>query len=333
MSASVTDSDRPALASPPAEFGGDQVAWAMWLYYGEARTQNDIARALGVSRASVANYLAEARRRGLVSISIAPETLSRVDAARRLADAFGLAGAYVLPADPDASGDEVALRRRLGAAAALTAPIFLSDGMVLGVAFGRTMLEFARALPERVFPCATVAQVSGSSLGDAETSPEACTALIAGRLGAQCRNLHAPAVVGSEALRDALMAEPTLARHFRLTSACDVAIYGVGEISADTTWADTDYITDEVKSDYVARGAVGVLIGRFIDARGREVAGPLSGRQIGMSLDRLAAVRTRICVAGGPPKIDAIRATLAGGYATHLVTDAPTAAALMEDAT
>ncbi|MEM8755105.1 MAG: sugar-binding transcriptional regulator [Pseudomonadota bacterium] len=332
MAAALEDTARPE-APPPAEFGGDLVTWAMWLYYGEARTQNEIARSLGVSRASVANYLAEARRRGLVNISIAPDTLARVGLAQRLAARYGLAGAHVLPADPEGGAEAAALRRRLGAAAAQMLPPFLEDGMVLGVAWGRTMLELARALPERSLPRATVAQVSGSSLGDAETSPEACTALIAGRLGARCRNLHAPAVVGTEGLRDALMAEPTVARHFELTSACDAVVFGVGEISRTTTWVDTDYITETVAADYVERGAVGVLIGRFVDEAGREVAGPLAGRQIGMELDRLAAAKTRICVSGGPPKLDATRATLAGGYATHFVTDAPTAAALLGEGT
>ena len=77
--------ENAAEIAPPPEFGGDAVIWAMWLYYGESRTQNEVAKTLGVSRASVANYLAEARRRGLVSISIAPNVLERVTIARDLA--------------------------------------------------------------------------------------------------------------------------------------------------------------------------------------------------------------------------------------------------------
>ncbi|MEM7523805.1 MAG: sugar-binding domain-containing protein [Pseudomonadota bacterium] len=327
----MTDAAHPLDPAPPPEFGGDVVIWAMWLYYGESRTQNEIAKTLGVSRASVANYLSEARRRGLVSISIAPAALARVGLARRLAARYGLEGAYVLPTDPDGATDGISLRRRLGVAAAQTALPFLSNDVVIGVAWGRTMIELARALPERSLPMTTIVQVSGSSLGDAETSPEACTALIAGRLGARCRNLHAPAVVGSADLRGALMAEPSIERHFELTQKCRTVIFGVGEISATTTWADTDYLTEAISADYVARGAVGVLIGRFIDEAGDELPGPLEGRQIGMELGGLTAAATRICVAGGAAKLAATRATLAGRYATHLVTDAPTAKALMEE--
>jgi DNA-binding transcriptional regulator LsrR (DeoR family) len=51
---------------------------------------------------------------------------------------------------------------------------------------------------------------------------------------------------------------------------------------------------------------------------------------IGITLDELKAVPVRICAAGGAQKIDAIRAGLEGGYATHLVTDMATARVLLE---
>ena len=327
--------DTPELRkSVPIRFGGDTMLWAVWLYYAEGRTQSEVSQMLGVSRASVANYLARARRDGLVTVNIVPDVLSRVTRSVELAERYGLAGAGVTPAleGGPAGGDETprALRRRLGIAAAQVLLPRLGTASVLGVAWGRTMLEVARALPERRLPATRVVQVSGSSLGDTESSPEACTALIAGRLGARCYNFHAPAVVSSRALRDALLRESTLIRHFERMRACDSVIFGIGELSGGTIWSDTDSLPPAVAGEYVARGAAGIVIGRFIDGAGREVEGPLSGRQIGMELGDLAAVPERICVAGGPEKIGAIRAALMGGYVTHLVTDALSAATLLE---
>jgi DNA-binding transcriptional regulator LsrR (DeoR family) len=319
----------PKAPAPPLDFGGDALVWAAWLYYAEQQTQQDVSQALGVSRATVANYLAEARRRGLVTISIAPDLLARVAESRALAARFGLEGAYVAPVGEGA--DAALVRRRLGDAAALALAPRLSERMTLGVAWGRTMLEMARALPEREMKGLRVMQVSGSSLGDAESSPEACTALIAGRLGARCQNFHAPAVVTSRALRDALLGEPSLARHLERLRACDLVVFGVGELSPAVTWADADAVTQADVDAYVAEGAVGVVMGRFVDAEGREVDGPLSGRQIGMELRDLKAAPQRVCVAGGPEKLAVLRATLAGGYATHLVTDAPPARRLLEE--
>jgi len=313
-------------APPPTEFGGDPVTWAMWLYYAEGRTQNDVAKLLNVSRASIANYLAEARRRRLVSIDISPGVLEHVELARELTSRFRLVGAHVIPG---VASDDAELRRRLGIAGAHVLGTRLHPDTVLGVAWGRTMLALAEALPKGHNPDTRVVQISGSSLGGQEDSPEFCTALIATRLGARCENFHAPAIVSSSHLRDELLAEPGIARQLANIRTCSIMLFGVGDLAPPVAFSDGDFMTDETISRYLASDAVGVVIGRFVDAAGNEVRGPLSGRQIGIDLGDVAAAPERICVAGGARKLAAIDAVLAGGYATHLVTDAQTARGLL----
>ena len=77
--ATQTRVKRSAL-SPPPEFVGDPIVWAAWLYYEERMTQEEVADRLGVSRASVVNFLQEARDRGVVTIAVAPEHLERAAA-------------------------------------------------------------------------------------------------------------------------------------------------------------------------------------------------------------------------------------------------------------
>lgn len=64
----MTDSGRASWMigegkSLPPEFD-DGVVWAAWLYYVDQLTQSDIAKILGMSRATIVNYLQEARERG-----------------------------------------------------------------------------------------------------------------------------------------------------------------------------------------------------------------------------------------------------------------------------
>ena len=86
----LRSSERPHLASvtaagaPPLRFGDDQYVWASWLYYQEGMTQNDIAQAMGISRATVISYLNEARERGIVNISIEPGRLASLTLMLRL---------------------------------------------------------------------------------------------------------------------------------------------------------------------------------------------------------------------------------------------------------
>ena len=50
---------------------------------------------------------------------------------------------------------------------------------------------------------------------------------------------------------------------------------------------------------------------------------------IGVTLDEIKNIPCRLAVAGGPQKVEVVRATLNGKYPTHLVTDYETATALL----
>jgi len=323
--APVPGSGRPAAVALPTEFE-DAVVWAAWLYYADQLTQNDIAKRLNVARATVVNYLREARERGIVSIQISPEAQGRTTLARQLTQAFGLTGANVIPSDDDAR-----LTTRLGDAGARLLAERIAPGDVIGVAWGRTVLSVAEQITlARPVPGLIVVQVSGSSTGSTDFSPELCTSVLSSRIHARCVNLLAPAVLSSQALRDTLLAEPVLQRQFALIRATNHILFGVGDVAPGST-VRVSGIAEQAEIDaYVAQGAVGVIIGRFIDAEGRATTGELDSRMVGISLDELRRMPSRICVAGGAQKIDAMLGTLRGGYATHLVTDTATARMLLD---
>ncbi|MFD2816695.1 sigma factor-like helix-turn-helix DNA-binding protein [Paracoccus aerius] len=83
----------------PMPFGDDALLWAAWLYYEDGLTQGEIAGKMGLSRASVNAWLAEARSRGIVNIQIQPERFRSVSIARALKDQFGLQDCLVIPSE------------------------------------------------------------------------------------------------------------------------------------------------------------------------------------------------------------------------------------------
>ncbi|MFO1057492.1 MAG: sugar-binding transcriptional regulator [Dongiaceae bacterium] len=323
---------RPSLpqgrgVNVPPEFE-DALVWVAWLYYADQLTQSEIAQVLKVSRATIVKMLQDARERGIVTIRINTGAAMRTRLSRQLMERFGLEGAAVIP-----SLEPPTLLKRLGDAGARVLADQLRPGDVVGVAWGRTVLEVARAieLPEPAAPL-TVVQVSGSSTGStAEFSAELCSSLLASRLAARCVSLLAPAVLSTPELRDQLLAEPALRKQFAQIHAANRILFGVGDIGARSTVRAAEIASNAAIDGYVAAGAVGVLIGRFIDAAGRPVAGELDRRMVGIALDELKRIPSRLCVAGGLGKLTAIRAALKGGYPTHLVTDAETAERLLQD--
>lgn len=315
--------------SIPAEFDGDVVVWAAWLYYEESMTQEEVADQLGVSRASVVNFLQEARDRNIVTIAVSSRHLQTVGLARELADAYGLSNCLVAPDD----GGRLPVHERVGKAGARLLAERLQVGDVLGVSWGRTVQALSTALPDMKLPGVTVAQIAGSLIGTTEFSPELCTSNIANKLGARCVNLHAPGIVSSARIRQMFMQEPALVETFKIIGSSNKVLFGIGSVDRAGTAMRSGYMTPEKIKPYLDRGAIGVVSGRFLDRDGRTVLGALDNQMIGLTLEEIAKVPERICVAGGAEKIDAVYAALSGGYATVLVTDEATARALVPRAT
>lgn len=311
--------------TPPAEFDGDPIVWAAWLYYEERMTQEEVADQLGVSRASVVNFLQEARDRGIVTIAVASRHLQTVGLARELCDTFGLANCLVVPDD----GGRLPSYERIGKAGARLLIEQLQPDDILGVSWGRTVQSLSTSLPELHLPGVAVVQIAGSSIGTADFSPELCTSNIANRIGARCINLHAPGIVSTPQIKKLFMQEPALIETFAIIRSCNKVLFGVGGVDRAGTAMRSGYMTPEKIAPYLKRGAVGVIAGRCLDREGRPVLGALDEQIIGLSLAEIAKVPERICVAGGIDKADAIRAALRGGYATVLVTDEATAQALL----
>jgi len=88
--------------------------------------------------------------------------------------------------------------------------------------------------------------------------------------------------------------------------------------------------TDAAVRAFAEQGAVGDMLGEWYDVEGRVVETDWSRRRLGVALDELRELDNVVGVAGGVEKVDAIRGAIAGGLIDALVTDEPTATALLD---
>jgi deoxyribonucleoside regulator len=93
---------------------------------------------------------------------------------------------------------------------------------------------------------------------------------------------------------------------------------------------DSGYLTADDVSALVRRGAVGDVVGRYIDATGAIVDPRLDERTVGLPLERLRAARLSVAVIAGPAKHAVASAVVSSGLCTVLVTDEETALHLIE---
>ncbi len=304
----------------PLRYGDDPYVWACWLYYEDGMTQGDIAETMGISRATVNSYLADARARGIVNISIEPSRLSSLTIAQELKRHFGLHDCLVVPSDDNARP----LIERLGAAGAQALQKLLKSGDTLAVVWGRTIMAVGEQAAIPGLQDMTVVQATGGTSATFAYTPELCAAAFADAVDGRLINIAAPAIVSSAEVRDLLMREPLIDRQFEALSRANRVVFGIASMRPNSTIHTSGFFDSVSLQDYLAKDATGVVAGRFIDGHGRPVAGPLDDRTIGMSLDLLKKINMRIAVAGGFDKVPAILAALRGGYVNVLITDAAT---------
>jgi DNA-binding transcriptional regulator LsrR (DeoR family) len=315
-------------ASPsivPTRFGTNVLVWAAWLYYEEKLTQEEIARIMGVSRASVVAFLQRAREEGIVSIAVAPRQLQSLRISQALSEKFGIPECLVLPDD----GGHLIGFERAGQAGARLLAERIRPGDVLGVAWGRTILALSESMPAMNMPSVSVVQITGSAVGTYAFSAEFCVSNIANRIKGRCIHLHAPGIVSSAAVKEMLMGERALIEQFRIMNTCNRLVFGVGNPKFPNTIFDSAFITEDEAKPYLKRGAVAFLAGRFLDAAGNVVHGSLDDRMIGMTVPDLGKIPERICIAAGEDKVEPLIAVLRGGHVTTLITTEQTARGIL----
>ena len=105
---------------------------------------------------------------------------------------------------------------------------------------------------------------------------------------------------------------------------------GIGTVEPAAQLVEAGMIDEAEINDISASGAVGELLGHFFDANGQMIHNSLTARTLSVELD-LAHRAEIVALVGGLSKVDAIRAVLASGLVTGLITDELTAQALIAD--
>ncbi|WP_343718091.1 sugar-binding domain-containing protein, partial [Inquilinus sp.] len=141
--------------------------------------------------------------------------------------------------------------------------------------------------------------------------------------------LPVPAIVGNPATRAVLEADPVIAGILDVARAAPVACFGMGPMASRSVHVESGYLDAGGIAALQRAGAVGDVLGRFLDAEGRIVSPELDARTIGLRPEALREKTHSIGVAAGAQKAGIARACLAAGFVNVLVTDAATAAQLL----
>jgi DNA-binding transcriptional regulator LsrR (DeoR family) len=299
---------------------------AAWLYYTHGLRQDEVARQLNISRASVAMYLRKARETGIVNISTSTQLFTEDVLARQIEDAFGLASVWVVPEERQ-GGDPAA---QVPAVAASVFIELVSRGDRIGIAWGRTVYALADVMSYADRQDVTVVQLCGNLGAPYSYRPDQCTTEIARRLNAKGLNFYAPLVLTTEKLAEDLRGEPVIREQLASIALCDLALFSVGTVDSDSHVVRCGALTVGELHALREKGAAGVIAGQIIDGRGGQLGCSYNRRVISADLSSIRAIPKRLVVVQEDNKLNPLRAALAGGLCTHLVLPASLARSLVE---
>ncbi|MDR0990547.1 MAG: transcriptional regulator [Propionibacteriaceae bacterium] len=309
----------------------DEMYQAAVRYYIQNETMETIARQLQVSRSSVSRLLAEARRIGVVRISLASETGSRSPTARQLAEIFGITVHLAPVADAASSNTRLERVSRL-AAALLSASVH--DGALVGAAWGLTMANTVRYLERRPLHDAYIVQMSGG------TNPQDTAASYVGSIlqplgdafDARVIPFPVPAFFDYQATKEAMWQERSVRAVIDYQERLDIAIFGIGAIHGrvPSHVYSSGYLDPHDIALLPNEGVVGDVNTVLLREDGSYADIGLNARATGVTPAQMQRIKLRIGVVADPSRAAALLGALRAGTITDLVCDDATAHAVLE---
>jgi DNA-binding transcriptional regulator LsrR (DeoR family) len=309
------------------------------LYYRQQRSQKQIAEALGVSAATVSRLLKRAFADGLVRVELDLPRVPQLEA--RLVERFGLRDAVVV-----ATGGRGDLREEIGLAAAAYFETVADHGMRVGLSCGHTLYEMVRHLRDRRFRDLVLYPLSGeTTLRLVDIFPNTLVGMMAAKYRPHVTAYalpvqHLASLAEIDRVRRRVVRDPEIRRIYDAAQDVDIALVGIGMIGEQTPGFCSVAESYGVSVRRLGQlGVVGEINYQPFDANGKVVAEPelraLMRRVLSVGAGRLQALARRpdrrvIALAGGRPKIEAIRGALRGRFVNVLVTDDVAASALAD---
>ena len=299
-----------------------------WHYFVNEMTQADIARDMGVTRLKVNRAIQRAKALGIVKIQINSPFVTRIELQQDLEVALGINRAVISPvnkADYD-------YHRSVGAALAglLIERLRATTWKSIGVSWGLTLDSAIRKLPQQAYPDLEVVSILGGTAQGSTFNSFGIASGFAKILGAHYNLLTAPIYLSEGIDRNVFLSQYALKEHFKKFETLDAVLLTCSNVTEKSFLVSNGLPRELTTEALIEAGAIGDVLGRFLDKDGKSVSKAIDDRTIGMRLEQVKAVPEKIMAAAGAHKVDIIRAACCCGLVNTLVTDDLTAQLLLK---
>lgn len=302
------------------------------MYYDEGMTQAEIAKKMGVSRSLISKILIDAREAKIVEIFINSQSVFTTKLERELEQRFGLQDAVVV----DTVGlTSTEIKRKISRIAANYVEAHLRKNpeiRQIGISWGETLHQLINYLPYanhtglHIYPL-----IGGMGNEHFYLHSNQLVQTMAQKLRATAHYLYVPAMVSSIALKKELEQDLTISGVLEEGKKVDLGLFGIASLEENSTMIETGYITvSEAHRFKEEMGVVGDVNSQFFDQNGNSIA-EINEHVMGVSLEDVKKIPTKIVTAYGLAKARAIRVGLENHMVSILITTDETAQAILSN--
>ncbi|KAA9395102.1 transcriptional regulator [Kocuria coralli] len=301
------------------------------LYFVQGMTMGAVAERFDVSRSTVSRMLAEAKERGIVTMTLRMPDNRSDRLSRRIHDLFGVT-AHIAGTRRGARSAQ-----RLEAVSRYAANLlteWVTDGCIVGVAWGTTTSTVASHLRHKDVQDVTVVQLNGAagphSTGVGTSTPVLST--MARAFNAELYPFPTPAFFDLEQTRSLLWQESSVRRILAMRVAAQMAVFSVGAFRGPVLSQVylEGHLSDAALRNLNENRVVGDMCTVFIREDGSYADIDLNRKASGPTPSELARIPRRMCVVAGYHKVRGILGALRSGAVTDLVIDDLTAGEVID---
>lgn len=312
--------------SDPDPSPSDDAARAGWLYYVGGLTQDQIAREMGISRQRAQRMVSRAMAEGLIHVRLEHRIAACIDLEASLKARYRMTRCRVAPGMGDGVDPVIAIAPT--AAAEVERFLRMPEPLVIALGTGRALRATVDAMGTMAADHHRLVSLIGNIAPDGSASFFDVIMRIADKVRAPHYPMPVPVISDTAEENASFQALAPVRRVVALARQADVTFVGVGQMSNDAPLLADGFVTAEDLAAMQSAGAVGEVAGWVYDAQGRYLDlgtnRRVGGVRIVPGLDRPV-----IGIAAGPSKVRAIHAALTSRILNGLVTDEPTARAIL----
>ena len=290
------------------------------MYYIAGQNQSEIASQLGTSRPVVQRLIAAAKEEGIVSISLHHPVANCLDYAQLLQEKYRLIECNIVPAfNEESTLDSVSF----GCYQLMARYLQDDKEKIIGLGSGLTLKKALQRIDFDSQKTRCVALISAMDADGQCNYYDDVPLLLTSKIKAKYYQWPAPRYAQTQEEYDMWCTSRLFCSVSAVARRADVIFVGIGPLGTQSPIFKDGFINQAQMDELTARGGIGEIMGRFIDAEGGVVDSEIN-RMI-TSYDIRQNQCPRIAVACGEYKRPAILAALKGGWINGLVTDEHTA--------